>query len=223
MQHMGVREDVAQSLERGEGKVGRRHLESETLADQAPKLGLVLKCIHTGNDAAGAVAKQENRQSRFSCFRSLRNDVDVADIIGEGLDVETLAVGLAASTQVNGINREAARDELLGCPSVVTAVRVEAGNDDDNAAQLARRTPRSKDNSETADASEFFSCGFAKSFSHGVSLMSRLLAPHGRWHSHVLTAPADQGSSFDLAFGAFECADNGTALRSIRSPAHHLL
>ena len=59
-------------------------------------------------------------------FASVDERVDVVEIVGDRLDVEALAVGLAAAAQIERVDGEAARDELLGRPGVVAAVRVEA-------------------------------------------------------------------------------------------------
>ncbi len=48
--------------------------------------------------------------------------VDIAQVIGERADVETFAVRLPSAPQIDGVDGEAQRDELLGDPPVVTAV-----------------------------------------------------------------------------------------------------
>ena len=60
---MGVRGDMAEPLEDGEGEIGRRNLEGEALADQSGELGLVVERIKARHHTAGAVAEQENRQA----------------------------------------------------------------------------------------------------------------------------------------------------------------
>ena len=141
---MRVRRDVAQPLEHGEREVRRRHLEREALADQAGELGLMLERVEARHDAAGAVTEQEHRQAGLPRLRERHERRHVADVVGERLDVEALAVGLAAAAQVEGVDGEPGGRELLGHPRVVAAVRVEAGDDDDHAAWVRCRTPERK-------------------------------------------------------------------------------
>ena len=60
-------------------------------------------------------------------------DADVIDVVGELLDVEALAVGLAAAAKIERVDRKPAGGQLLGDPGVVAAVGVEAGHDHDDA------------------------------------------------------------------------------------------
>ena len=61
-QHVRMRREVAQALEDGQREIGRRHLEGEALADESRELGLVFERVDAGDDAAGAVPEQEDRQ-----------------------------------------------------------------------------------------------------------------------------------------------------------------
>ena len=56
--------EVAQPFDGREDETGRRHLEREAFADESGELRLVLECVDRGDDAAGAVAKQKDRQTR---------------------------------------------------------------------------------------------------------------------------------------------------------------
>ena len=64
--------------------------------------------VVAGDDAAGAVAEHEHRQAGLARARKLHEQVDVALVLGEFLDVVALAVGLAAAAQVERVHREAA-------------------------------------------------------------------------------------------------------------------
>ena len=57
-----------------------------------------------------------------------------SDVVGELLDVEALAVGLAAAAKIERVDREPVGDQLLGDPDVVAAVRVEAVRDEHDGA-----------------------------------------------------------------------------------------
>jgi hypothetical protein len=63
--------------------------------------------------------------------------LDVVEIVRELLDVETLAVGLAAAALVERVHRETIGHELLGRPRVVSAVGVHAVDDGDDDARLS--------------------------------------------------------------------------------------
>src|SRR5262249_34410575 len=76
--------------------------------------------------------------------------LDVADVVGELLDEEPLAVRPAAAAEIAGVHAKAVRDELLGRPSVVAAVRIESVDDNDNGPGGRRRTPRSYEDVEPA-------------------------------------------------------------------------
>ena len=62
-QDVGVRRDVAEALQHRQREVGGRDPEGEVLADEAGQLGLVVERVDARDDAAGAVAEQEERQA----------------------------------------------------------------------------------------------------------------------------------------------------------------
>ena len=105
-------------LSTASAKSGAGTWKREALADEAGELGLVLERVDAGDDAAGAVAEQEHRQARArATSRASRAPATSLDVVGELLDVEALAVGLAAAAQVERVDGEAARHELLGDPA----------------------------------------------------------------------------------------------------------
>src|SRR5262245_58014188 len=117
---------MAQALERSDREVGRRHLEREALTDEPGKLLLALERVEARHDAARAVAEQEHGQARLARGRERDDGLDVADVVGEVLDVEPLAVRLAAPAEIAGIDRQTVRRELLRRPAVVPAVGIES-------------------------------------------------------------------------------------------------
>ena len=60
--------------------------------------------------------------------------MNVVDVVLELLHVKAFALGFASAAQVDGVDRETFGDEPLRDPGVVAAVRVEAGDDGDDAA-----------------------------------------------------------------------------------------
>ena len=64
VQHVCVRRDMAQSLERGKSEGGRRHLEGEALADWCCQFRLMLERIEARHDTAGAVTQEIDRNPR---------------------------------------------------------------------------------------------------------------------------------------------------------------
>src|SRR5262245_35878772 len=141
MEHVRVWRYMTQTFENSKGKIRSRDLEGEVLTDESCKLLLMLDGVSAGDDAAGAVTQQENGQTRFAAFCQCDESRNVADVVRELIDVETVAVGFSASAQVQRVNSELPRQELLGHPGVIAAVRIEAVNDDDHAPRLHIRTP----------------------------------------------------------------------------------
>ena len=137
-----MRRDVAQALEDGEREIRRRNLEREVLADEPGQLLLVVERVDAGGDAARAVAEQEDGQARLPRLRESHEGPDVAGVVVERLDEEALAFRSASAAQVHRVDRETARDELLGHPAVVAAVRIEPRDDRDDAPGLRRGAPR---------------------------------------------------------------------------------
>ena len=70
--------------------------------------------------------------------------VDVVHVVVELLDVEALAVGLAAAAQVERVDGEAAARRTVGGPEVVPAVGVEPGKIATTRAAPAGRHDRTK-------------------------------------------------------------------------------
>ena len=120
-------------------KSGRRHLEGEALADEAGEFRLVVERVDGRNHAAGAVAEQEDRQAGLARLGDLDHAGEVGDIVVDVLDVEPLAFRLAAAAEIEGVDGEAACDELLRRPEILAAMRIDAVADDDH--RPGRRPP----------------------------------------------------------------------------------
>jgi hypothetical protein len=81
---------------------------------------------------------------------------DVRDIVGNVLDVEALALGLAPAAQVDGVHDEPLGGELLAGPDVLPAVRVQPVADGDDRAWRALRPPGPQVKPEAARPGEVF-------------------------------------------------------------------
>ena len=99
LEHVRMRREVRKPLEHRQREIRRRHPVRETLADQAGEVRLVVEHVVAGDHAAGAVAEHEHRQAGLARARQFHEQVDVALVLGELVDVVALAVGLAAAAQ----------------------------------------------------------------------------------------------------------------------------
>src|SRR5258706_15367274 len=102
--------------------------------------------------------QQKQGRARFS---RLHHDIerrDIANVVGELVDVEPFAVGPATSTEVYGIRGVAHGRESLSHPGVVPAVRIETGHDYDGSACGRRGPPRPKEDLESLVFKRFFAC-----------------------------------------------------------------
>ena len=75
----------------------------EAFADQSSQFGLVIKRIQARDNPACAMTEEEKRHARISRSRHLNHGFDVAGVILKILNVETLAIRIAAATQIYGI------------------------------------------------------------------------------------------------------------------------
>src|SRR5258708_1950562 len=120
------------------------------------------------------MTQQEHRQARLSGFREPHEGVDVVEIVVKLLQVEPVAVRLAAPAQVYRVHREPVRHELFGDPCVVPAVRLNAVADSDHAASFPSGPPRSNKNIETSYPRDPFFTRVDKCFCHGAISLSAL-------------------------------------------------
>ena len=137
-------------LEHGDRELRRIYLKGKTLADKTSQLGLVFQRADGRRPSAGTMTEQEHGQARLSGFREPHEDVDVVQIVVKLLQVEPVAVRLAAPAQVDREHRELVRHELFGDPCVIPAVRLDAVADSDHAASFPSGPPRSNKNIETS-------------------------------------------------------------------------
>ena len=137
-------------LDKREGEIRCRQLKGDALADQPGELCRVPGSVEARDDATRAVPEHERRQRRFARSRQFDERGNVAHIVAELLDIESLAVRFAPTTQIERVDGETACRELLCSLCVVTAVRVDAMDDDGNATGRLRRPPLTAPELETA-------------------------------------------------------------------------
>jgi hypothetical protein len=106
----------------------------------------VLQCIQASDHAARAVTKHKEGLPWVSSLDNGGDRFNIPDVVFKRLHIKAFAVGVSASAEVNGVYCEAIGRELLPYPAVITAVCVEARNDNYCSPGLALRAPRSKEN-----------------------------------------------------------------------------
>src|SRR5258706_4031710 len=114
-----MRRNVTESLQHRERKIWRGYLKGEAFADQAGQRRRMLECVQAGQDPTGAMTEQKHGKARVSTLHDVHERGDIADVIDKLVDVESFAVGPAASAQVYGIHGVAHGRELLSRPGVV--------------------------------------------------------------------------------------------------------
>jgi len=92
------------------------------------------------------VAQQEDREAGMARDREIDQAGQVFDIVVDGFDKEALTVRPAATAKVERVDGVAFRDQALGSPDVLAAVRIDPVADGDDrlgggwpAARSARR------------------------------------------------------------------------------------
>src|SRR6185312_15976668 len=108
LEHVRMRGHVAGPLEEGQGDGRRGHLVGEVFTYEAGDLGLVFQAVDAGDDAAGAVAKEEHRQARLARFDDVNEPRQVRRPLPELLHEEALAFG-AATAPMNPARRPPGR------------------------------------------------------------------------------------------------------------------
>src|SRR5262245_54201716 len=106
----------------------------------------MLEYVRAGDNAARAVTEHVDRQAGI--LRSCDPDqlVDIAGIVRELLDEETLAARSAATSQIERISRQPMRCELFGRPRHVPAMCVESVDQHDDRSRRTLRLPRPSEN-----------------------------------------------------------------------------
>jgi len=149
LQHPGMRRDVGKAFCGGQGELWRHNLKCKALANQCCQLLLVLKRIDAGDDTPDTVSEQKDRKPGLARFHQCDERIDIGDVIIDVLAVETLAIRLPVSVEINSIDSDATGDQLAGRPQVVTAVRVDAGTDSYDSARFILGSPRTDEDLET--------------------------------------------------------------------------
>src|SRR5262249_55357165 len=114
----------------------------------------MLERVEAGNDPAGAMSKQKHRPAGFARLHEPYEGREVVHIVGEFVDVEALAIRSAAPPMVEGVGCQAACDQLLCCPQILAAVRIEPVRDDHDSARLRGRIPRSEEDIDPTNTLE---------------------------------------------------------------------
>lgn len=123
-----------------QSKIWRWKLERETFTDQPCQFILMIQGVETRHNSASAMAEQENLQARLSGFCQGDDRSNISLVVIECLNIKAFAVRFSATPQVYRVYREANRSELISDPRVITAMRVETG--DDQTTALGSRFPR---------------------------------------------------------------------------------
>ena len=74
------------------------------------------------NEFSYETIEQENGQARLPRFRQRDHQIQVTEVVGKLIEVESLAVGLAAAAQIERIHGKTLSHELFGRPDVISAV-----------------------------------------------------------------------------------------------------
>src|SRR4029077_6295375 len=101
----------------------------------------------------------------------------VTDVVRERVDIEPLAVGLATAPQIECGHGVSGCDKLLADPGVVSAVRVEARDDDDKATRREGRPPRSVEDLEPPNSCKRSLAGRVPRYLGHVTLLLLSLHP----------------------------------------------
>src|SRR5258708_12849999 len=114
-----MRRYVTEPLQRRERKIRRGCLKSEAFADHTRERRRMIERIQAGKDATGAMPKQEHGKARVSGPHEVHKRRDIAYVVDELVDVESFAVGSAASTEVYGVRRPAHPPQSLNTPAAL--------------------------------------------------------------------------------------------------------
>src|SRR5215813_3446386 len=170
---MEMRCQMAYPLDQQGGNFRHTDVQGEALTYQSRNGVLMFENIRAGNNAARAVTEHVDRQAGIRRSRDRHQLVDIAGIVREALDEETLAVRAAATSQIERISRQPMRRELFGRPDHVRAMRVESVDQHDHRPRGTLRRPRSRENIQAV-------CGLKRCFLHVASFVFERFKA-GRW------------------------------------------
>src|SRR5262245_54198512 len=138
---MEMRCQMADTLDQECGGIRHTDVQGEALTYQSRNGVLMFEDIRAGNNAARAVTEHVDWQAGICRSRNRNQLVDIAGIVREALDEETLAVGASATYQIERISRQPMRRELFGRPDHVPAMRVESVDEHDHRPRRTLRLP----------------------------------------------------------------------------------
>ena len=75
-------------------------------------------------------------QARLTSLDEFHQRLDVAHVVSKRVDIEPFAVRLSPSSEIDCVHRDSGGGEPFADPRVVAAMRIEPGNDHDDAACL---------------------------------------------------------------------------------------
>jgi len=161
VKHMCVWSDVAQPFENRESEVGRGQFMRKAFAYQPRQLGLMVEGVKAGDNAACAVTEEEHWQAWLPQLYGGRDRFHIMDVVFKSIDVEALAVRLAATSEIYCVHGYTVSDELFGHPLVITAMSVEARDNYYYAMRRCDRTPGPKKDVPTLTPSTVSSVGIS--------------------------------------------------------------
>src|SRR5579863_4882739 len=103
----------------------------------------MLQCIKACHHAPRAMAEKKYGELRLPRFCQAYERTGICDIVVKRVDVEPFPVRLPAAPEVHRVGSQACGCELLASPRIIAAVRIEAGDDRNDATGLAPRPPGS--------------------------------------------------------------------------------
>src|SRR5436190_11359915 len=121
-----MRRELCDALDSELDQMRQSNVECETLTDQTGHLVLMFVYIGRSHDTSGTVSKYVDGQSGIVCACSSDQSVNVGQVIGQVLDVVTLALRPPASSKVEGICGKTVKGKLFARPNHITAVRIES-------------------------------------------------------------------------------------------------
>src|SRR5262245_45231000 len=152
---MEMRCQMAETLDQQCRSIRHTNVQREALTYQSRNGVLMFENIRAGNNTARAVTEHVDWQAGICRPRDRNQLVDIAGIVREALDEETLAVRAAATSQIERISRQPMRRELFGRPDHVPAMRVESVDQHDHRPRRTLRRPRPRENIQAV-------CGFKR-------------------------------------------------------------
>src|SRR5262249_8084826 len=140
--YMEMRCQMAYPLDQQSRSIRHTDVQGEALTYQSRNGVLMFENIRAGNNAARAVTEHIDGQAGIRRSRDRDQLVDIAGIVREALDEETLAVRAAPTSQIERMSRQSMRRELFSRPGHIPAMCVESVDQHDHRPRRTLRRPR---------------------------------------------------------------------------------